>query len=91
MKLFHVLRFTIELVFGLSVSGTRLNFSFGCFLDDSRYFKEPAGITCQAFEAFSRSWILLELEISFLPVIFKRFFRPTGFARFLSPFLKIWK
>ena len=38
--------------------------------------KEPAGIFCHTFEAFSRGWVLLELEmISFPPIIFKLFFR----------------
>ena len=63
LKLFHHLGFTIELVFGSSVSVTRLNSSFVCFLDGSRFFKEPAGIICHTFEAFSRGCILLELEI----------------------------
>ena len=76
--------FTIELVFGFSASVTRLNLFFGCFLDSSRFFKEPAGIVCYAFEAFSRSCILLELKmISFLSKIFKLFFRVTGFAHLL--------
>ena len=44
MKLFHLPRFTMELVFGLSTSVTRLNLFFGCFSDGSRFFKEPAGI-----------------------------------------------
>ena len=40
------------------------------FLDVSRFFKEPAGIVCPAFEAFSRGCLLLELGIiSFLPII----------------------
>ena len=26
------------------------------FLDSSQFFKEPAGIICHAFEAFSRDW-----------------------------------
>ena len=59
MKLFHILGFTKELVFGSSTSVTRLNL-FLCFLDGSRFFKEPAGIACYAFEAFSRGCILLE-------------------------------
>ena len=58
-------------------------------------FKEPAGTVCHSFEAFSRGCILLELEmISFLPIIFKLFFRVAGFAQllrvFLFPFLKSW-
>ena len=70
------------------------------FLDGSRFFKEPAGIACYAFEPYSRGWcILLELEmISFLPIIF--FFLQTfiysnwicspfrKISTFLSPFLK---
>ena len=43
MKLFHLLGFTIELVFGSVTSVTRLNLFFGCFLDGSHFFKEPAG------------------------------------------------
>ena len=46
MKLFHLLGFTIELVFGSSSSVTRLNLFFGCLLDGSHFFKEPAGIVC---------------------------------------------
>ena len=38
--------------------------------------KEPAGTVCHPFEAFSRGFILLELEvINFLPIIFKIVFR----------------
>ena len=51
--------------------------------------KEPVGTVCHAFEAFSRGYILLELEmIGFLPIIFKLFFRVAGFAHvsmILSP------
>ena len=54
--------------------------------------KEPVGTVCHAFEAFSRGYILLELEmIGFLPIIFKLFFRVAGFAHVsmaLSPFFK---
>ena len=49
MKLFHLLRFTKELIFGSSTSVTRLN----SFFDGSHFFKEQAGIVCHAFEAFS--------------------------------------
>ena len=64
MKLFHLLGFTKELVFGSLTSVTRLNL----FLDGSRFFKEPpARIACHAFEVYSRGCILLELE--FLPII----------------------
>ena len=54
--------------------------------------KEPVGTVCHAFEAFSRGYILLELEmIGFLPIIFKLFFRVAGFAHVsmvLSPSFK---
>ena len=43
MKLFYFLGFTKELVFGSSTSVTRLNLFFVCFLDGSRFSKEPAG------------------------------------------------
>ena len=80
MKLFPLLRFVINLVFGSSASVTRLNLFFGCFLDVSRFFKEPARIAYHIFEAFSRGCISLELEmISFL----KYLFRITGFAHLL--------
>ena len=39
MKLFHLLGFTKELVFGSSTSVTGLKL-FLCFLDGSRFFKE---------------------------------------------------
>ena len=58
MKLFHFLGFTKKLVFGLSTSVTRLSL----FLDGSHFFKEPAGIVCHAFEAFSRGCVLIELK-----------------------------
>ena len=48
MKLFHLTRLV----------DTRLNL----FLDDSCFFREPAGIVCHAFEAFSRGCILLEFS-----------------------------
>ena len=60
MKLFHLLGFTKELVFGSSTSVTRLNLFFVRFTNGSRYFKELAGLVCHTFEAFSRGCILLE-------------------------------
>ena len=63
MKLFHLLGFSKELDFGSSTSVTRLNLFFVCFTDSFRFFKEPLGIFCHAFEAFSRDCILLELKI----------------------------
>ena len=61
---------------------------FVCVLDGSHSLKEPAGIVHHAFKVFSRGCILLELEmISFLPIVFKLFFRVNIFT-FLSPFLK---
>ena len=57
MKLLHLLGFTAELVFGSPTDVTRLNLFFGCFLDGSRFLKEPAGKVCHAFEAFSESCI----------------------------------
>ena len=62
MKLFHFLGFTKELVFGSSVSVTRLSFFFVCFIDSCRSFKETAEIVCHVFEAFSRGCMLLELK-----------------------------
>ena len=72
IKLFHLLGFTIELVFGSSILLLDLHLFFGCFLDGSRFSKEPAGIaSCHAFETFSGGCILLELKmISFLLIIF---------------------
>ena len=52
MKLFYLLGFTKELVFCSSASVTRLNLFSVCLLDASRFFKEPVGIVCHAFEAF---------------------------------------
>ena len=67
MKLFHLHCFTKELVFGSSTYATRLNLFLCVFLEGSRIFKEPAGIACYAFEAFSWGCILLEQDmISFL-------------------------
>ena len=63
MKLFHLLGLTKELVFDSSTPATRLNLFFACFIDGSRFFKELAGIVCHAFEAYSRSCVLLELKI----------------------------
>ena len=61
------------------------------FLDGSRFFREPAGIFCHAFEAFRSGCILLELEMkSFLLIIFKLFFRVTGFAYLLRMFLRFY-
>ena len=52
-----------------------------------RLFKEPARIVSAFFEAFSGVFILLELEMaSFLPIIFKMFFRGAGFDHFLRMF-----
>ena len=61
MKLFLLLRFNKEQVFGSSTSVTRLNLFFVCFIDGSRLFNEAAGIICYAFEAFS--CILLQLKL----------------------------
>ena len=60
-----VLRFGISLwscfTFLVSLNILLLDLTFVCvFLDGSRFFKEPAEIACYAFEAFSRSCILLE-------------------------------
>ena len=60
MKLFHLVCFTKELFFGLSESVTRLNLFLYVFLNGSRFFKEPAGIAFDTFEAFSRGCLLLE-------------------------------
>ena len=69
MKLFHLLGYTKELVFGTSTSVTRPNLFFVCFLDGCCFFKEPAEIVCYAFKAFSKGWILLELGmINFFPI-----------------------
>ena len=35
---------------------------FLCFIDGSRVLKEQTGIVCQAFKAFSKGCILLELK-----------------------------
>ena len=87
MKLFRLLGFSTELVFGLSASVTRLNLFFECFSNGSRFLKESAGIVCHAFETFGGGCILLELEmISFLPIIFQLFFIVTGFAHLLNAF-----
>ena len=66
-----------------------------CFLDGSRFFKEPAGIVCHAFEAYSRGWcILLELEMIsffFLETFIYSNWICSPFRKistFLSPFLK---
>ena len=81
MKLFPLLGFNINVVFGSSTSVARLNLFFGCFLDVSRFFKEPARIVYHTLEAFSRGCISLEWEmISFLKY---PFFRITGFAHIL--------
>ena len=63
VKLFHLLGFTEELVFGSSTYVTRLNLFFVSFIDGCHFFKEPVGIVCHAFEGFSRGFILLELKI----------------------------
>ena len=42
MKLFHLLGFTKELVFGSSAFVIILNLFFVCFVDGSRFFKELA-------------------------------------------------
>ena len=70
MKLFHLLGFTKELIFGSSTSVTRLNLFFVCFLDGSRFFKKPAGKVCHAFKVFSRGCILIGLGmINLLSII----------------------
>ena len=72
MKLFPLLGFIINLAFDSSTSVTRLNLFFGCFLDVSRFFKEPTRIVYHIFEAFSRGCISLELEmIRFLEISFQ--------------------
>ena len=43
------------------------------------------------FEAFSWGFILLELEmISFLPIIFKLFFRGVGFSQYFRTFSRVF-
>ena len=91
IKLSHLLNITIELVFGSTTYVTKPNLFFGCFLDGSRFFKEPAGIVCHAFEAISRGSIFLEFEIlRFLPIMVKLFLRVTGFAHLLQMFLRFY-
>ena len=84
--------FTRELVFGLSASVSRLNLFFGYFLVSFRFFKEPAGIACYAFEVFSRGCVLLELEMKNLSSkAFKLFFRETGLAHLLRLFSHFYR
>ena len=64
MKLFHILGFTKELVFGSSTSVPRLK----CFLVGSRFLRNQR-IVCHTFEAFSRGCILLDLEMICFPII----------------------
>ena len=82
IKLFHILGFTEELVFGSSTSVTRLHLFFVCFIGGSHFFKEPAGIVHHA------GCILLELKI----IIFSSytlFCRVTEFALLLRQIFKI--
>ena len=66
---------------------TRHNMLFLCFWDGSRFFKGPAGIVFQAFEAFRWVCILLELEmISFLRKFFKLSFKIAEIAHLLRMF-----
>ena len=52
------------------------------------FFKEPVRKAFVDFEAFSGGFILFELEIiSFLPMIFKLFFRGAGFAHYFAHLL----
>ena len=99
---FHIIFFwltqMITIVYGISLWSyftflvflarqfvTRLNLFSRCFIDVLD-LKEPAGTVCHSFEAFSRGRILLKLEISFLPIIFKLFFKAAGFAHPLRMF-----
>ena len=52
MKLLHLLGFTKGLVFVCQLLLLDLVF-FLMFLDGSHFFKEPVGIVCHAFAAFS--------------------------------------
>ena len=92
MKLFHLLGFTKQLVFGSPTSVTRINLFLGFFRWLS-LFKEPAGIACSAFEAFSRACIFLEEEmITFLSIFLQNFLKSnriySPFKNVLSLFLK---
>ena len=61
MKLFYLLGFNKEQVFGSSASVTRLNLILCAFQMALAFFKEPAGIACYAFKALvPRGCILLE-------------------------------
>ena len=84
IKLFHFFGFTIQLVFGSSASVTRFIF-FRCYLDGSRFSKEPAGIVYHAFEAFCREALELEM-LSFVSITLNLFFRVIGFALLLRLF-----
>ena len=62
------------------------------------FFKEPAPIVFVFCEGFSGGFILFELEmVSFLPIVFKLFFRESGFAHYLRTFhrffsiCKVWE
>ena len=83
MKLFHLLDFTAE----VGLARQFLLLDLNCFLDGSRFLKEPVGLVCHAFEAFSRSCILLGLEmISFLPKLFLRIAEFVHLLRMFSRF-----
>ena len=60
LKLIYSLRLTLWLVSG---EAGQLLLLLKCFLDDSRFFKEPAEIVCLAFEAIRGGFTLLEFEI----------------------------
>ena len=92
MKFFHLLGFTVELGFGSLTSVTTHNLFFEFFLDNFRFFEELAGIVCYDFEAFSRGCILFNLEMaSFLPKIFKLFFRVTELKHFLGMLARFFR
>ena len=52
------------------------------FLDGCRFFTEPAGIFCHAFEALSMRLHFIRVKSDSLPIIFNFFFR-AGFVHLL--------
>ena len=90
MKLLHLLGFTKELVFGFSTSVTRFNLFFVCFSMVLAFFKEPAGIVCHTFVAFSiqRLHFIRVTNDKFYSC--QLFFRVTEFAHFLRLFSRFY-
>ena len=98
MKLLKFPNFNIHFLSLQTLQLLDFNLFLRCFLDDSRFLMEPAGILCFTFGASRRSFILLSWEFKMLLKCFEKFsfykaesFGCSFFKEYLQSFCSICK